>query len=108
MCTQPVECLPGCPGVLCASCEVFVSTDVKVLTGLASRFSSLSLHISKQAAFAVMLVGSVLLMKLFRDFRRGTTPVLRRGIGCLVPIIGDRRLAGLVRVGGGSCPSGSC
>ena len=26
---QPVECLPGCPRVLCASWEVFVSTDVK-------------------------------------------------------------------------------
>ena len=39
---------------------------------LASRGSSLSLHSSKRVAFAVMLMGSVLLMKLFRDFRRDT------------------------------------
>ena len=31
-CTQPVQCLLGCPGVLCASWKVFVSTDVKVHT----------------------------------------------------------------------------
>ena len=37
---------------------------------LASRVSSLSLHSSKRAAFAVVLICSVLLMKLFRDFRR--------------------------------------
>ena len=37
---------------------------------LASRGSSRSLHSSKRAASAVVLMGSVLLMKLFRDFRR--------------------------------------
>ena len=40
LCTQPVECLPDCPGVLCASWDVFVSTDhVEVHRG-----SSSSLH----------------------------------------------------------------
>ena len=34
LCVQPVECLPGCPGFLCASWEVFASTDVKVHTGV--------------------------------------------------------------------------
>ena len=32
-------------------------------------------------------------------------PVERRGIGHLVPILCGRRLAGLVRLGGGVCPS---
>ena len=32
----------------------------------------------------------------------------RRGICCLVPIIGGRRLAWLVRLGGGACPSRGC
>ena len=40
---------------------------------LASRGSSRFLHSSMRAAFAVVLMGSVHLMKLFRDFRRGTT-----------------------------------
>ena len=35
---------------------------------------SLSLLSFMRAAFAVVLMGSVHLMKLFRDFRRGTTP----------------------------------
>ena len=34
MCTQTVECLRGCTGVLCASWEVFVSIDGKVHTGV--------------------------------------------------------------------------
>ena len=34
VCTQPVECLPGCPGILYASWEVFVRADVKVHTGV--------------------------------------------------------------------------
>ena len=38
-----------------------------------------------------------------RDF-----PAVRRVIGHLVPILGGRRLAGLVRGGGGACPSGNC
>ena len=40
---------------------------------LASRGSSRSLHSSMRAAFAVVLMGSVHLMKLFLDFRHGTT-----------------------------------
>ena len=35
-------------------------------------------------------------------------PVERRGIGHLVPIIGGQRLAGLVRLRGGVCPSAGC
>ena len=35
-------------------------------------------------------------------------PVERRGIGHLVPILCGRRLAGLVRLGGGVCPSAGC
>ena len=35
-------------------------------------------------------------------------PVERRGIGHIVPILCGRRLAGLVRLGGGVCPSASC
>ena len=41
---------------------------------LASRGSSRSFHSSKRAAFAVMLMGFVHVIKLFRDLRRGTTP----------------------------------
>ena len=41
---------------------------------LASRGSSRSLHSSKRAAFAVVLIGLVHVIKLFRDLRRGTTP----------------------------------
>ena len=47
---QPVECLPCCPGVLCSSWEVFVSTGVKVHT---FRGLSLSLHNSMRAGFAM-------------------------------------------------------
>ena len=41
---------------------------------LASRGSSRSLHSSKRAAFAVVLMGLVHVIKLFRGLRRGTTP----------------------------------
>ena len=41
---------------------------------LTSKGSSHFLHNSMRAAFAVALMGSVHLMKLFHDFRRGTTP----------------------------------
>ena len=40
---------------------------------LASRGSSRSLHSSKRAGFAVVLMGLVHVIKLFRDLRRGTT-----------------------------------
>ena len=72
LCTKPVECLPGCPGVLCVNWEVSVSTDVTVHTGVQG--SSRSFHNSMRAAFAVALMGSMQLMILFRDFRSGTTP----------------------------------
>ena len=35
-------------------------------------------------------------------------PVERRGIGHLVPILGGRRLAEVVPLVGGACPSGYC
>ena len=41
---------------------------------LASRGSSRSLHSSKRAAFAVVMMGLVHVIKLFRDLRCGTTP----------------------------------
>ena len=52
---------------------------------LASRGSSRSLHSSKRAAFAVVLMGLVHVIKVFRDLRRGTT--LRCPLsGCLSSI----------------------
>ena len=63
---------------------MFVRADVKVHTG--ARGSSRSLHSSMRAAFAVVLMGSVHLIKLFRDFRRGTT--LRCPLsGCLWSVV---------------------
>ena len=41
---------------------------------LASRGSSRSLHSSNRAAFAIVLMGLVHVIKLLRDLRRGTTP----------------------------------
>ena len=55
-------------------------------SALASRVSSLSLHSSKRAAFSVVLMGSVVLMKLFRDFRRATTPRCPLS-GCLSSVV---------------------
>ena len=49
---------------------------------LMSRGSSRSLHSSKRAAFAVVLMGLVHVIKLFRDLRRGTTPICPLS-GCL-------------------------
>ena len=53
---------------------------------LASRGSSHSLRSSMRAAFAVVLMGSVHLMKLFRYFRRGTTPRCPLS-GCLWSVV---------------------
>ena len=53
---------------------------------LASRGSSRSLHSSMRAAFAVVLMGSGNLMKLFRDFRHGTTPRCPLS-GCLSSVV---------------------
>ena len=51
-----------------------------------SRGSSRSLHSSMRAAFAVWLMGSVHLMKLFRDFRHGTSPRCPLS-GCLWSVV---------------------
>ena len=78
-----------------------------ILSTLASRGSSLSLHSSKRVAFAVMLMGSVLLMKLFRDFRRGTTPRCPLS-GCLSSIvcrIRSVRLATALLMSDGAIPA---
>ena len=54
---------------------MFVSTDVKMHSGIqAGAFKSHSLHSSNWAAFAVVLMGLVHVIKLLRDLRRGTTP----------------------------------
>ena len=63
---------------------MLVSTGVKVHTGV--RGSSRSLHNPMRAAFAVVLMGSVHLIKLFRDFRRDTTPRCPLG-GCLLSVV---------------------
>ena len=81
MCTQPVECLPGCPGVLCASWEVFFSTDV--LKGAHWRPGA---RVFLSIASSGLLMGSVLLMKFFRDFRRDTTPRCPLS-GCLSSVV---------------------
>ena len=44
------------------------------------------LHISKRAAFAVMLMGLVYIIKLFRDLRRGTTSRCPLS-GCLSSVV---------------------
>ena len=100
--SQPVECLPRCPGVLCASWEVFFSSDVKVHTGIQGLESfSPKLHASG------VLVGSVQLMKLFRDFRRGTTPRCPLS-GCLWSVVcrvRSVRLATALLVSDGAIPA---
>ncbi len=63
---------------------MFVSTGLRCT--LASRGSSRSLHNTMRAAFAVVLMGSVHLMKLFRDFRRGITPRCPLS-GCLSSVL---------------------
>ena len=55
------------PAGRCSSALMFRCT-------LASRSSSRSRHSSRRAAFAVVLMGFVHVIKLFRDLRRGTTP----------------------------------
>ena len=62
------------------------SSGLMLRCTLASRGSSRSLHSSIRAAFAVVLMGSVHLMKLFRDFRRGTTPRCPLS-GCLWSVV---------------------
>ena len=76
---------------------------------LASRGSDLSLHSSKRAAFAVVLMGSVLLMKLFRDFRRDTTPrcPLSGCISSVVCRVRSVRLATALLMSDGAIPASS-
>ena len=62
-----------------------MSNDVKVHTGV-QRLASFSPYISMRAAFVVVLMGSVHLMKLFRDFRCGTTPRCPLS-GCLWSVV---------------------
>ena len=52
----------------------------------APRGSSRSLHNSMRAVFVVVLMGSVHLTKLFRDFKRGTTPRCPLS-GCLRSVV---------------------
>ena len=54
-----------------------------------SRGSSRSLHNSMRAAFTVVLMGSVHLMKLFRDFRRDYVKGALYRIWCGVNRLGD-------------------
>ena len=69
---------------------------------LSSRGSSRSLHNSMRAAFAVMLMGSVHLIKLFRDFRLGTTPRCPLSVVCRVHSI---RLATALLMSDGVIPA---
>ena len=62
------------------------SSALMLRSTLVSRGSSRSLHSSMRAAFAVVSMGSVNLMKLFRDFRRGTTPRCALS-GCLSSVV---------------------
>ena len=74
---QVVQGFPA-PAGRCSSALMLTCT-------LASRGSSRSLHSSKRAAFAVVLMCLEHVVKLFRDLRLGTTPrcPLR---GCLSPV----------------------
>ena len=78
LCTQPVECLPGSlrqlRGVRQHRCT------------LASRGSSLSLHSTKRAAFAVVLMGSVLLMKVFRVKQLIGEKKVTKSLGGMAPV----------------------
>ena len=62
------------------------SSGLMLSCTLASRGSGRSLYSSMRAAFAVVLIGSVHLMKLFRDFRHGTTPRCPLS-GCLWSVV---------------------
>ena len=74
---------------------------------LASRGSSRSLHSYMRAAFAVLLMGLVHLMKLFIYFRRGTTPRCTLS-GCLWSVVcrvRSVRLATALPMSGGAIPA---
>ena len=74
---------------------------------LASRGSSRSRHSSKRAAFAVVLIGLVHVIKLFRDLRRGTTPRCPLS-GCLSSVacrVRSVRLATALLMSDGAIPA---
>ena len=88
------------PAGRCSSALMFRCT-------LASRGSSRSRHSSRRAAFAVVLMGLVHVIKLFRDLRRSTT--LRCPLsGCLSSIpcrVRSVRLATALLMSGGAIPA---
>ena len=57
-------------------------------------------HGTKPSSVIIIIIFGVVPLRGF--------PVGRRGIGCRVPILGGRRLAGLVRLVGMACPSRGC
>ena len=84
------------PAGRCSSALMFRCT-------LASRGSSRSRHSSRRAAFAVVLMGLVHVIKLFRDLRRGTTPICPLS-GCLSSVacrVRSVRLATALLMSGG-------
>ena len=88
------------PAGMCSSALILRCT-------LVSRGSSRSLHSSKRAAFAVVLMGLVHVIKLFRDLRRGTTPRCPLS-GCLSSVacrVRSVRLATALLMSDGSIPA---
>ena len=88
------------PAGRCSSALMFRCT-------LASRGSSRSRHSSRRAAFAVVLMGLVHGIKLFRDLRRGTTPRCPLS-GCLSSVacrVRSVRLATALLMSGGAIPA---
>ena len=74
---------------------------------LASRGSSRPRHSSKRAAFAVVLMGLVHVIKLLRDLRRGTTPICPLS-GCLSSVachVRSVRLATALLMSYGAIPA---
>ena len=72
-----------------------------------SRGSSRSRHSSKRAAFAVVSIGLVHVIKLFRDLRRGTTPRCPLS-GCLSAVacrVRSVRLATALQMSDGAIPA---
>ena len=62
------------------------NSSIPLRCTLASKGSSRSLYSFTRTAFAVGLMGSMHLMKLFRDFRHGTTPRCPLS-GCLWSVV---------------------
>ena len=88
------------PAGRCSSAQMLRCT-------LASRGSSVSLHDSTRAAFAVVLIDSVHLMKLLRDFRRATTPrcPLSGCLWCVICHVRSVRLATALLTSVGAIPA---